>query len=71
MGAPSLLDISRLRTLHALGWKWLVQSFNKEDRFCMETVHKNEDSKNSELKAIENLDRTAVVVNLSEYFNKE
>lgn len=69
--APSLLDISRLRTLYALGWGYLVQSFNKEDRFCMETVHKDENSRDAELRAIYTIGRKAVVVDLKEYLGGE
>ena len=69
--APSVLDMTRLRTLYALGWRWLVQAFNSEKKFCMETVHTDESSRDAELRAIYMLGRTAVVVNLSEYLNKE
>ena len=65
--APSLLNINRLRTLHALGWKWLVQTFNSEKKFCMETVHTTDASKDDELRIIAMLGRTATVVDLSDY----
>ena len=65
--APSILNLTRLRTLQILGWRWLVQAFNSDKEFCMETVHTDEDSRDAELRAIYALGRTAVVVNLSEY----
>ena len=65
--APSVLDITRLRTLYALGWEWLVQAYNSEKEFCMETVHTDEDSRDAELGAIKMLGRNFIVVDLSEY----
>lgn len=65
--APSVLDLKRCRTLHALGWRWLVQAFNSDNKFCMETVHTDEDSRDAELRAIKMLGRNFIVVDLSEY----
>lgn len=62
-----LLNESRLRTLRLLEWDWLVQTFNSKGEFCMETIHKGEDSKDAELRAIEQLGRKAEVVDLRPY----
>lgn len=65
--APSLENNNRLRHLSMNGWDWLVQSFNEKGQFCIETVHKDEQGKDTELAAITMIGRTSVVKDLRPY----
>lgn len=67
MNAPELTD-RRLRDLAVrCRWDWVIQSFDAEGRFMLETVHRGEASRDMELRAIEGCGRTAVVTDLRPY----
>ncbi len=43
------------------GWDWVIRSYDDQGRFCLETTHRGEHSKDMELSAIKRCQRTAIV----------
>jgi hypothetical protein len=48
------------RTIYP-GWDWVIRSYDDAGRFCVETTHRGEHSRDMELSAIKSCGRTALM----------